>query len=179
VNKFRKIKKVNKNLRAYSLLEMLISLAIVAIVMMMMTNTLVITIEISRKSFARSIVREEQNNLLTKIEKDIRNARYVSGCTGENDQARCEVGLDKPYIWTTCDRDGGFYVCKKDSSESVVIEGFSEDIKVDYFSFQEGLADAEGKKSILVTLAVSHSDPSYEVTNQVRQIIISTRNYEI
>ena len=55
----------------------------------------------------------------------------------------------------------------------------SENIIVNTFSFQEGLSDSEGRKSILVTLIVSHKDPDVEVENQVRQILISTRNYAV
>ena len=169
----------NKNFAAYSLLEMLAALSIVTIIMVMLSNILIVTIEISRKSFARSSVREEQNNVLSKIEKDIRNARFITECQGVDALASCQVSLDKTYYWTTCNRSGGgFYVCKKNSNKDKILEGMSENIIVNSFSFQEGLSDSEGRKSILITLNVSHKDPDLEIENQVRQILVSTRNYE-
>ncbi len=168
-----------KKIKAYSLLEILITLAIVTIIMVMLTNVLFLTLDIARKSFARSFVREEQNNLVTKIEKDIRNARFVESCEGEGETAMCEVYLHDMFIWTTCQREGKDpYVCKKDKNGNI-IEGMSEAIRLDQFSFEEGLSDSPAKKSILLTLVVSHKDSKYEINNQVRQIAISTRNYGI
>jgi prepilin-type N-terminal cleavage/methylation domain-containing protein len=160
----------------YSLLEVLVVLAIVSIIMVMMTNILTMTLEISRKSFARSITREQQTNILTHIEKDIRNSRYIGNCQGVDAAVSCEVALDKVYTWTTCERGEGFYVCKKDS-EGNIVEGLSDDVIVNKFTMEPGLSDALGRKSILITLVVSYHDPEMEVENQVRQIIVSTRNY--
>lgn len=173
-------KTLKKKLSAYSLLEMIASLAIVAVIMIMLSNILIVTVEISRKSYARSSVREEQNSILSKIEKDIRNSRYISSCEGENESAYCEVALDKTYIWTTCQREegDGIYICKKNAAQDQILEGMSEDIIVNNFSIEEGLSDSDGKKTILITLVVSHKDPDVEVENQVRQILVSMRNYE-
>lgn len=169
----------SKKLKAYSLFEILITLAIVTIIMVMLTNVLFLTLDIARKSFARSFVREEQNNVLTKIEKDIRNARFVTNCSGDDALAQCEVYINDVYTWGTCTRNGSeLYVCKKDKDGNI-IEGMSEDIKLDKFSFVEGISQSPGKKSILVTLIVSHKDTKFEINNQVRQIAISTRNYGI
>ena len=146
----------------------------------MLSNILVVTVEISRKSFARSVVREEQNNILSKMEKDIRNARFIGTCQGSDERAECQVSLDKTYYWTACQReDSSLYICKKNAAKDEILEGMSENIIVNTFSFQEGLSDSDGRKSILVTLIVSHKDPDVEVENQVRQILISTRNYAV
>jgi type II secretory pathway pseudopilin PulG len=170
----------NRNLSAYSLLEILATLAIVSILIIMLTNVLFVSLDISRKAFARSQVREEQNNILTKIEKDFRNASFVGTCEGTDQTASCEIGSDKVYYWTTCTgSDGKLYVCKKDSTKTVILDGMSENIELKYLSFEKGIEDAQGKKTIVITMNVAHKDGSLGIDNQVRQIVVSTRNYGV
>lgn len=173
-------KLLKKNLKAYSILEIVVTLAIVTIILVMLSDVLVLTMRVTRKSFARSVVREEQNNILTLMEKDLRNARYVGACAGVNENASCEVGVDQVYYWTTCQRENGdLYLCKLDSTKSEVVEAMPEDIVLNSISFEEAISDSPGRKSVLITLDVSHINPDVEVTNQVRQIVVSTRNYTL
>lgn len=175
------MKQINiKKLKAYSLLEIVATLAIVAIIMVMLTNILFLTLDVSKKAFARSQVREEQNAILTNIEKDIRNARYIENCSGSGASADCEIYIQRIYHWGVCQRanTNDLYVCKKDESGNI-IEGMSENIKLDQFTIETGIAESSGKKTILITLVVSHTNPEFDVSNQVRQLAISTRNFGI
>lgn len=174
-------KRFKKAFGAYSLLEILATLAIVSIIIVMLTDVLIITLEISRKSYVRSIVREEQNDILTRIGKDLRNARFVGECQGENETASCQVGLDQIYYWKLCDRyeQTGSDLCKMDYGQETILEKTSDNINIDLLRFEEGLSDSMGRKSILVTLVVSYKDDEINISNQTRQIVVSTRNYEV
>lgn len=168
----------NKKYKAFSLLEILITLVIVSIVMVMLSNVLFMTLDVSRKIYARSVVREEQNNLLTKLEKDIRNARLIKDCSGEDANARCVIHLQYEYIWQGCmdQTTKNLSVCKI-SKDGEILEQTSENIKVDNFRIEQGIVDSEGKKTIIVTLVVSHVDDQLGINNQTRQLVISTRNF--
>lgn len=176
----KKLRQKKQNFRAYSLLEVLATLAIVSILIVMLSNILFVSLDISRKAFARSQVREEQNNILTKIEKDFRNASYVGTCEGTGQGASCEIGLDKVYFWTTCDRgEGTLYVCKKDATKTAILDGMSTNVKLNFLSFEKGIEDAQGRKTVVITMSVGSVDSNVGVDNQVRQIVVSTRNYSI
>ncbi len=165
------------------MLEVLVTLVIVSVVLVMLTNVLFLALTIARKSFARSHIREEQNNIISKIEKDIRNAHFVESCMGEDLSASCSVALDTKYLWTTCTReDNTWYVCKKENPgtpNEKILAGMADDIVLKKFTFEEGYSDSEGRKTILVTMVVAHKDESLKLNNQVRQISISTRNFGV
>ncbi len=146
--------------------------------MVMLTNVLFMTLDVSRKIYARSNVREEQNDLLTKLEKDIRNARFVTNCSGEDLSANCTIYLQYEYTWKQCVEDNTekVSICKIDRNGNIM-EQTSNNIRVDKFRIEEGLADSEGKKTIIVTLVVSHVDDALGIDNQTRQLVISTRNF--
>lgn len=147
----------------------------------MLTNILILSLDISRKSLVRSALREEQSDILNKISKDLRNAKFVQECGGSNESAVCEVLLDKKYTWTTCDDAGVLSICKKTGIEPYeeIIEETSDQMVVKSFIIEEGLADADGKKSIVITLIVNQNSDTIDVEDQIRQVVVSTRNYTI
>ena len=172
-----------KEKKGYSLFEVVVTLTIVTILMVMLTNTLLLSLEISRKSLARSNLREEQNDILNRISKDIRNAHLIRFC-GEDALAaapKCEVLLDKKYTWTTCSGDRSISICKKvgEGTEEEILESTSENLVVKQFTIEEGIVEAYGKKSIVITLIVNHKLDTIDIEDQVRQVVISTRNYSV
>ncbi len=167
--------------RAYSLLEIIVSLLIVSIIIVMLTNILFLSLDISKKSFARTSIRESQSEILRKIEKDIRNAHFIEQCAGENENAMCIVELDKKYYWTTCQNEqGNMTICKKinlGTPNEQIVEELPNYIKVDLLSFEQDPGNNAEKRTIVVTTSFSHVQEEYSILNQIRQIIISTRNY--
>lgn len=176
------INKIKSKLKAYSLVEVLVAMSIVTIIIVMLTDTLLISLDVAVKSFARSNTREEQNNIITKIEKDIRNSRFVETCSGTDSSAVCTVALDNFYTWKYCTRqDGSGNICKVEydaSGNEILVDSFSEDVIVDKFVIEGGFSEAPAKTSILITIVVHHKNPRFEISNQIRQVLISTRNYE-
>lgn len=161
--------------------EVLITLTIVTMIMVMLTNTLLLSLDISRKSLVRSNLREEQNDILNKISKDIRNAQYVEECSGSIENVLCKVSLDRRYTWTTCTEGGQVFICKKVGTgvEEQIIERTSEQMLVKEFAIDEGVVEADGKKSLVITLIVNQNSSTIDVEDQIRQVIVSTRNYTI
>lgn len=75
-----KIKK--KNLKAYSLLELLVTLVVFAVLMTMITQVLLLSVESGRKISVRSKVRGDLSELATMMRRDFRNA-------GKIDEGNC------------------------------------------------------------------------------------------
>lgn len=71
-----------KNLKAYSLLELLVTLVVFAVLMTMITQVLLLSIESGRKISVRSKVRGDLSELVTMMRRDFRN-------TGKIDEGNC------------------------------------------------------------------------------------------
>lgn len=88
----------------FSLLELLITLAIFAILMVTTTTILVINLTIARRIKARSYAREETAFMLNVLKKDIRNADHVEEMSdGTTDSLRIGIvegdGSTHCYRW--------------------------------------------------------------------------------
>lgn len=96
----RKIKQ--KHYKAYSLLEMLITLVLTSIVMLGLIQLLVVILRVSASTYNRSLLREDSNNFALEFEKDLKNARRVGQCEGENAGLICEFFTDRFFRWQAC-----------------------------------------------------------------------------
>lgn len=97
-----RIKRIPKKLGAMSLLEMIVTLVITALVMLVMVNMLAVILRISAHTHTRTILREDLKDFVLQFEKDLRNARRVGECGGENADFNCEFFTDGYYRWTSC-----------------------------------------------------------------------------
>lgn len=176
LTKQSKLKKVS----GFSLLEMVVSLGIIAVMMVMLTNILIISLQISSKTAARGNVREEISDQLSNIKRDIRNAEIVGNCSGENELATCDViVLTGKFTWRLCQNENGTNaICKYDEGDNIV-ESTADFLSVDEFSFDVGFSDTPDKQTIVVTIVGSHVNESTNVVNVIQQTSISTRNYAI
>jgi prepilin-type N-terminal cleavage/methylation domain-containing protein len=187
-----KVKKYfkNKTKQGFSLLEMLVSLGIISIMLVLLSNVLIISLKISARSSARGLVREEISDLLSIVRKDIRNADYVQSCSGtlsSGGTPTCTMFTGTAVVWTVCPKvsptptsTGGstsaMDICKKDAAGNI-IERSPGNLNITEFSFEEGFSESENTKVILVTIIASHSNSSLSVANIVQQTSITTRNY--
>lgn len=172
-----------KKLASFSLIELIVSMAIIAVIMVMLSNVLVNSIIISRKSIARSFIREEVSDITDRIAFDIRNANRVSTCSGEMANASCTILLDAVVTWKLCPSQNNasvYQVCKVDASNNILYSS-STTLHVSEFQFEQGYSSGgnESRANILITLSGEHSNSTYEVKNVLRQLSVSTRNYQI
>lgn len=175
------IKLQGKKLRAYSLVEIIVSLGIMGVVMTMLFSVLILSLQITFKILARSVVREEIANVSSQIARDIRNADNLTNCgAGGTSSTTCEFVLNgDTFQWTKC----GDRMCKDQilSSGNVNVYTSTSNIKFTTVSFDVGFADATNKarQNILITLVGSHTNPTFNVNNVIKQTSVSTRNYEL
>ncbi len=170
-----------KTIKAFSLLEVMVSMAIIGIIMAMLSNILVNSIIISQKSIARSFVREEVSDILDRVAADVRDANTISSCTGTLQTAKCDMVLDAPVSWQTCVNSvGGYDVCKKDASGNILFSS-SPTLKLTSLIFDQGYDTGTNtiRKNILITIVADHQNTATGVKNILRQTSVSTRNYEL
>jgi type II secretory pathway pseudopilin PulG len=164
--------------KAYSLVEVIVSLGVIGVVIVIFFNALVITLQISFRTIARSNVREEMSALTNQVIRDIRNADSITNCgTGGS---ICELVIDGNIIsWEICNSDR---ICKTiNGSERNVVYQSSSALKITRFTFEAGYIDNPTaiKNNILFTVIGSHRNESLKINNLIRQTAISTRNYEL
>ena len=117
-----KFKKIIQNLKVkkqkgFTLLELLITLAIFAILMVTTTSLLFMNLTAARKIKARSYVREEGAFMLNVLKKDIRNASFVSLNNNTLTIKYTESGnpSESCYVWSQGVSDSRIY--RKDCSD--------------------------------------------------------------
>lgn len=173
---------IHKHEQGFSLLELMVSLAIISVIMLMFSNIIVNSISISQRSLARSFVREEIATLVDAIVSDLRSANTVGVCEGTLDQASCSFVSDSPYTWEVCpgETSGQRRICKKDVSGQSVFIG-SENINITHFSFDIGfeLGGSSARRNIIITVVGDHLQEGLNIKNVLRQTSVSTRNYLI
>ncbi len=182
------MKKKNKKLKAFSLLEVIVSLSIMGISTVLMMNFLVISLRVSSISIARSFVREELSNLNTLISKDMRASELPPLCDFEVEN-ECILTIDSKKIkWSLCDDDNN-RVCKYELNTvtSAYVNKFktSDSILINYFRFDRGFSELNSptsgqisNNSIVLTISAGFNS-NIGVDNVIRQSSFSLRNYTV
>lgn len=183
------------NLAAYSLLEMLITLAVFAILLTMIINVLLISIEAGRKISSRSRVRGDLSEVSVMIRRDFRNATKIdsSNCglsvglfLGKSACVFSLSGIN--YAWVQGNDTNGCptsKLCKmKESSPGIYelfyqssdILEFQNDTKFELEVYSENESVTQG--ILLATLfAVPPVASNLDVPLQVRQVNVFARNF--
>lgn len=172
INRLRALKK------GYSLVELLVSLGIISIIITIFFNSLIISLEASVQTVARSNLREEIANLTNIIIRDIRNSDVLISCENSNE---CRYINDGDfYSWSFC-VDNPTQICKINEASGDILFRTSDDLAVSNFNFETGFGDLSldrTRNNIVLTIFAAHSNENLEINNLVRQVTISTRNYE-
>lgn len=168
--------------KGYSIVEILVSLAILSIVITMLFNVLIVGLQGSLKIIARSFVREELSAVTALVAKDIRNSDRVIFCGESLVQNSCEFFKNNiRYRWSIC-TDDGLRICKYDLSNPgnpVKVFENSRNVNVTLLEFAQGIGagNSQESRNVLITLVASHNNSYVNVTNVFRQTSVSTRNY--
>ncbi len=167
------IKKISKKKKAFSLIEMLVSLGVISIVMVIFFNALLISLTVTVRNSARSNIREEISTVASLITKDIRRVDRLNtdDCLGES----CTMVVQFEEItWYKC----GDSICKEQGG--IVVYKTGEDVLINNFTFDQGFIDESTtlKNNVLVTIVASHTNEQLNINNVIRQVSTSTRNFE-
>lgn len=167
-----------KRKKAYSLVEIIISMAVIAVVLTILFNTILITLRISYRNFSRSLIREEISEIASSINRDVRNADELLFCGGN----QCQLLIDGTIIdWNLCSQDTS-KICREESADGTSFTNTYESpsfVLVSQFEFASGFVGSsnEAQNNILFTIVAAHENESLNISNVVRQQSVSTRNY--
>lgn len=169
-----------KILKAFSLMEMVVTMGILAIVITMLSNVLINSILISQRTIARSFIREEVADVMDRIAYDIRNASSIQTCEGTLIDAACEMVVRERITWKMCDfeGDGQLQVCKQDASGNTLYAS-SPNLRITQFSIEPGFETQTSarQRNLLITIVGGHINANYAVNNVINQVAVSSRNY--
>lgn len=200
------MKNTNKNINAYSLLEMLITLVVFAVLMTMIIQVLILGIESGRQIAARSKVRGDLSEISIMIRRDFRNSsKIIDSFCGDNinlnniDGTRVVSGTSAcfynlsgiNYAWVQGDTGN---ICPENK-----LCKFKQNITGDYELFYQssdilkfnpnltkfeinlinsGSTNEPTQGVILASLVADISDDvDVEVATQYRQVSVFTRNF--
>lgn len=179
--------KINKSIKAYSIVEILVTLAIFGVLSVFLMQSLFNNLALSAKISARSQIRSELDQTLALIEKDFRNANDITtnNCDDEDVtilgvryESKCQININgTPYYWVFDQQTNKLYRIHSGS-----IDFSSSDlIEIEDMSFVVNLEDdnktATPYANILITLRAQNE--GLKVYDQIRQLSVTTRNYII
>jgi len=102
--------KLGKHYRAYSLLELVVTLLLTSMIMLALIYIVSSLLRLSAISYNRAKLREDTVDFVEEFEKDLRNASKVGKCEGvvafgalpSANTFQCVFLTDRVYMWTTC-----------------------------------------------------------------------------
>ncbi|HEX9804164.1 MAG TPA: prepilin-type N-terminal cleavage/methylation domain-containing protein [Candidatus Dojkabacteria bacterium] len=175
--------------QGYTILELVLSMAIFGIIFVILNQVLFSAIRLSRENYIRALYRESVTEVMDFIKRDIRNANYVFVCDGNT----CEVEHNQRIKWEPCNppdissicryeqtATGGYDILKR-STKNVYIKSIDfERIPVTINSSNANLDN----ETIIVTIEAvpiggAQDVPLAEsgaIPIDIQQIAVSTRN---
>lgn len=183
---FNKTKKNSK--KGYSLIELLVSMAIFSVLLVVLNQVLFSAIKISYNNYIRGLYRESVTELLDYMKRDIRNANLIESCTLTN----CTIKHEKTVRWSLCTNDQDS-ICRYESSDDINFTLtkkssrfiFIEDLKFESLEVNQSQQQSSyTDNTIIITIEAVPvgSDVDKEKAQQkqlpidIQQSIISTRN---
>jgi prepilin-type N-terminal cleavage/methylation domain-containing protein len=170
--------------KAYSLVELLVAMAVIGILLIMFSQLTISFITLSHDNYVRNKFREGLTDVMDAIKRDIRNADQIDTC----EDSTCTITHASKVIWQICDDDLEA-ICKVDAATFDVIKKTADNIFVKALTFEMIPVGGDdngtlSNASILVTIEAIPlgSEEDREKARQdelfidVRQIIVSTRN---
>ncbi len=157
-----------KKLKAYSLVEVVVTLGIIGILIIMLFNVILLALRSNTKIAGRSFVREQMSSVLSQISREVRNANNVSDCG----DASCEMNVaGKTIRWEVC----GSSICRYEND--VLALETSDTINIEEFTF-DSYPGSNNNQIVVITIIAGHSNEALEIDNLVNQLSAATRNYE-
>lgn len=186
--------KIKRKLKAYSIIELIISMAIIAIATGVLLSSLIYGFRLNVNAIARTFVREEISNVVSLIGRELRNADRIILCAGdyrkEANQDISNAGLCMYakegiiYQWSICEIEPGIIsICqyRVDATLATLSLAYqiSSNVNIDRLIFESDVNNNSKDGNILITIIGSHSNSNLSITNVFSQISATTRNFEI
>ena len=168
-------KSTNKLCDGFSLIEMMVVISVFAVIGILTTSVVALTLKTSKKSDSLIRTRENVNYALAVIERQIRNAESIEMCTGAASQTLSYSSIEGVSGSFTC-------VAPTIDTTGYIASGSarltSDDISITSCTFTCSQTDANNPPSVKVSIAAEDSTSSLDQGSFVTsEIEIVTRNY--
>lgn len=187
--------KLKKTEKAYTIIELLVSMSIFSMILVIFSQVLFSSLRIANDNLLRANFRESITEVFDLIKRDVRNADNITECTGTS----CTFSLVKTYRWAKCDDSICKYekiynpngtLLREDLLKKTDTRFYVKSLDFDILSTASSQANSTYKDTTLIVtiqatalkteeqraIARSGGDSSQDVSFDVRQIVISTRN---
>ncbi len=144
---------MKKLIIGYTLIEILVVLGIFALLATLSTQAVFLTIRSSRKSEAAIKVRENLNYSIMVMEREIRNAKTVIGCTADSRRVN----------YTNLSNVTSYFACETSSGNTTVASGSSSmrltgtEVNLTSCSFTCSNDGSGNLQSVSINLVGSHT----------------------
>lgn len=167
------------SIKGFSLLELLITLGILGILMLTVTNLIVINLKVARRIQARSYAREETSYMLNLLKKDIRNADTIVQSGSGLSIARLDDGNSVYLKWY---QKGKSIARSEGTTPTNLVEKFITPDDVEYdpdeFKIEIISGGAVGDNNTIVRIQLKASTAGMPDDQYIVKILaVSTRNY--
>ncbi len=172
-----------KSSRGFSLLELLITLAIFGILFVTITNIIIMNLTVARRIKARSYAREEMAFMLNVLKKDVRNSETVSELGGNSVKVAIveDDHLTHCYKWFI---DGSNKTVERTEIDCTTNADIDTSYKtpddVEFDSFEYKIIENESNWVVhIITKAWTVGMP-YKPDKQwiTKEVAVSTRNFD-
>ena len=164
---------MNKNKKGFSIIEMLVVVSIFAVIGVLTTSALTLTLRGSRKSESLVRVRENVNYSLAIIERQIRSSESITTCDGTSSSTLSYTSLEGITASFSCITPGSAGYIASGSGRLT-----STDISVTACSFTCSQTDANNPQVVRVSVTAEDSvSTGAEKGSVSTDMEIITRNY--
>jgi len=167
-----KLQNDNKNLKTFTLLEVVVSIAIISTISLLLVQTLIFANKTIIENIIFSKAREDIDLLVSLISKDIKNAEKIVSCVNEE----CKfLHSSKVYKWSTCENN--MSVCKFNDDNQIMYKTINL-IKINSLDFTT--IRYNNTYEIIFTLSysiinkISGNEPEF-----IQQFTTGIKNYKI
>lgn len=203
------MKKRGFKINAFSLVETLVTLATFGILLSMLSEILILNLQVSRKVTARTVIREDLAEMTGLMQRDMRNASFIhiSTCGGDPatdppvvisgiDYYGCEIEHFQEIKWvlssdvlnslcTPNEFNGNKVdaICRLDTNGEVLYKTSNhvdiDSFKIDVTAVESDPSDPDkGTDAIIYfTVVANAANDNWDISNQFRQVVVTTRNY--
>jgi len=166
-----KLQNDNKNLKTFTLLEVVVSIAIISIILLLLVQTLIFANNTIIENYILSKAREDIDLLISLMSKDIKNAEKIINCINNE----CSfLHSSKIFKWSKCENE--MSVCKFNENNQVIYE--TNLIKINVLDFNT--IRYNNSYEIVFTLSysiinkISGNEPEF-----IQQFTTRIKNYKI
>ena len=171
-------------MKAFSLIETIVTIVIYAMMLFMVTNIVLINARLSQELKMRSKIKNEMTELDSLIKRDIKNANSIDPTKCQDGACTINTG-GTSVIWAFTGTSSSSITKVVTTGVSNVVDyATSSDISVDSLTFSTivnpaGSTINDGSITVIFTINAHGMNPSWKVNNQLVEDVVTLSSYQV